>query len=856
MREATARWATIGRRYAAPAEVPVIVVAYTEVGSGTGGNEGGISGVRFSISRNGGAPDDVFVSTVEACEPNHSAVASLIPGATPGKMAGLRAYRTTLTLDGTDCGIVEVAATAISVAGRETELDFPITIHDDSDGVDRRPTTHHVWVADDGNDSTGDGTEGNAFASVQKAFAGEMGGATVHIRGNIVWGNTPDSYSNWWTSDKHRATIVWENGATATRTTLTTDGFFYGGTTPGSSNFVTLLRPQFVGWGGVLYNDPAVETDVWIDGGGQSSSHYNPVSKRWSVRFFEENQKMFKLTSLSANARMRATNVRWAGVAAGPSEFYSVHDCIIEDYLGIANEPFDRAFFINTIARHQRAYRDVVGRVRGPVTGGSITVPVAGQMRIDVPGPLAFSSEGDFAPMTLATLTEIAGVSFWRLVCSGLDSGNNGTFEILSAGTDGSGSYVVVANPSAVAQASIGSGSKVETAYSNGEADLVHSDLVFFGGPTQTDTLLYGVVSYDLDSTQTFFSSNTNFVRLVMVWCRDGNNKSLNANMIGGSKTDCLFFRNTIAGNWQMGGTQTGCQTIDNVFAEASGIDATGTNTVSHNHFISGSTFGSSATTGAWFPTGSDPEADPWDFTPDASRFGNASGLTPDVSDYWHAGAAGSTRGVGRDGATFDWSLGDGEGEIGGAATGVASASAAITGRGALAGGASGSAALSCSLVDASSIAGAATGITSATAIVSGIGALAGSASGVGVGTSVLRDASEISGVVTGAASLLAALSGYGAVVAFAAGSTSTSCRFAATGAPVEPGEATPTAADVEAAIVATALAPAAVSGDGSSVHSQSLPGLIEAHKYLRSRGATRSGGLGIGIRRIVPPGA
>ena len=48
---------------------------------------------------------------------------------------------------------------------------------------------------------------------------------------------------------------------------------------------------------------------------------------------------------------------------------------------------------------------------------------------------------------------------------------------------------------------------------------------------------------------------------------------------------------------------------------------------------------------------------------------------------------------------------------------------------------------------------------------------------------------------------------------------------------------------------------PAKASGDSGSMEQHSLPDQIAADKYLESKKAVRQKGLGIGLKKLVPPG-
>ena len=60
---------------------------------------------------------------------------------------------------------------------------------------------------------------------------------------------------------------------------------------------------------------------------------------------------------------------------------------------------------------------------------------------------------------------------------------------------------------------------------------------------------------------------------------------------------------------------------------------------------------------------------------------------------------------------------------------------------------------------------------------------------------------------------------------------------------------------DLEDAIRQNAQGPAKASGDAGSMEQHSLPDQIEADRYLAAKKAARSKGLGITLKKLVPPG-
>jgi hypothetical protein len=60
---------------------------------------------------------------------------------------------------------------------------------------------------------------------------------------------------------------------------------------------------------------------------------------------------------------------------------------------------------------------------------------------------------------------------------------------------------------------------------------------------------------------------------------------------------------------------------------------------------------------------------------------------------------------------------------------------------------------------------------------------------------------------------------------------------------------------DLEDLIRENAQSPAEAHGDSSGMKQHPLPDQIAADRYLESKKASRSKGLGIGLKKLVPPG-
>lgn len=60
---------------------------------------------------------------------------------------------------------------------------------------------------------------------------------------------------------------------------------------------------------------------------------------------------------------------------------------------------------------------------------------------------------------------------------------------------------------------------------------------------------------------------------------------------------------------------------------------------------------------------------------------------------------------------------------------------------------------------------------------------------------------------------------------------------------------------DLDQTIRENATGPAKASGDSGSMEQHSLPDQIAADRYLQSKRAARQKGLGVALKKLVPPG-
>lgn len=635
--------------------------------------EGGIDRVEFSLVENGGAPTVITVSAPSLRHPNFSDQDSYLPGVASG-MAPFWGYGITLDCDTLDPGTVVVTAVAYSSAGWRTEIPGSVTLYNDTDGSDRRPSTKQIFCSPSGNDANDGLSRANPKQSIVRAIeaaranpAGstsadmDCGGAeVVLVAGAHEWAGGAWSVGDWHTSGNWWLTITSEAGATLTAAGayparyLTARGYSSGG----------ICRMRFVGarWttsgGGVVFVPTGVAAETWWDGLEAGSQFWDP-GQHYSVRFAEDNAEIVTLDGAGTLVR-RANCVRKRGCVTAFHGWTSLQDVLIENFIGVATQLVgaeERQGFLNVLFKSQRYTVGVAGWA--DVTGGanlSVTIPVAGQMRIDATAGMSM----DFA----AGFSELVGTGYWGCQTGNFPTpANNGTFAILATGTNGSGfPYVVLDNPSAVAEVGNPTAYLVTARISTGEIyiNAIHPD----GLQVNTAALdnVYSHVRLE-DCTNLYpFASNSNVLhRLVLNEWGDGTpgqawNFGFSAPAPVKEIHDCLFIHCSTPTQTDFttgdGSTYTGTEAIECVFGSTSNWPA-GAAAIDC-HVIAGPTIGTGCTTGAWFD--GDPENSPWSLLPSSGNLNSASGVVPYPSVWRWPTATGDTRGCSRMVGSGSWS--------------------------------------------------------------------------------------------------------------------------------------------------------------------------------------------------------
>lgn len=663
--DAIVKWRTRpGIRRTSPSDtLSVDLEAFTNIAV-----EGGIDRVEFSISENGGVATVVTVSAMALRTPNYSDQNSYLPGVASG-MAPFWGYGTTLDCNTLAAGTVVVTAVVYSVAGWATTVPGSITLYNDKDGTDRRPSTKQIFCSPSGSDAN-DGLSRVApklsiVRAIEAARANPAGSSSadfdcggaevVLVSGAHEWAGGSYSVGDWHTSGAWWLTITLEAGATLTPAStyperyLTARGYSGGGT----------CRIRFVGgtWtgggGGVIFAPSGVAAEAWADGMLGQSEHWD-VGAPYSVRFAEDNAEFFTLDGAGSLTRY-ASCVRKRGCVTAFHGWSDLHDVVIENFLGVAtqlvgSEPTQG--FLNVLFTGQRYTTGVAGWA--DVTGGaslSVTIPVAGQMRIDATASMSM----DFA----AGFAELVGTSYWGCKCGNFTSGgNNGTFPVLSTGTNGSGfPYVVLDNASAVVEVGTASAYLVTGRISDQARyiDAIHPDGLQINTGGQ-DSIYSHVRLEDGTNLYPLATNGNNLDRCVFhEWGDATEGQAWNITL--SSLTDCLFVHCTTPTqiNFSASGeVYTGTEATECVFASTSNWP--GTIATTDCHVVTGSAIGTGGTTGSWFDT--DPSVDPWSLLPSTGNLDSATGVVPYPADWWWAGATGPTRGCSKAVGLGAWNIG------------------------------------------------------------------------------------------------------------------------------------------------------------------------------------------------------
>lgn len=654
------------------------------------GGEGGIVEVRFFISENGGPVAALGSTTVIEDWKQEFEIGSPHQGADPGKLSTLPCFGIELDCNDYQQGRIEVTATAHTAAGTSFNVPGSVVWFNAKNG-EIRPSTKQIHVRTNGNDVTGDGSDGNAVASIARACElaqntpggtsaaqRNAGGAEVLVHGPGFFnfaGSYQTSNPRFHTED-HWLTIRLLDAAVL----IPTGTLVVYGNGAGSK-----VKFRFIGGyvrdGDMVFylDDPNVEVWVWMEGVLEVGSEWVPVTKRWSCKSLGKTKPMvaFDGPGIAKGYRIATCSGMIGTVSGWTNNWNLLLDCFVEDFLAISflstqilatNDPIKA---INCRANAQRRFKDVAGVVNTYI-GGAATVSVdggnfAGKMRIDVTGNVYFSKFGNPStafPSDLSTLTEIIGSTYWGVLISGMpNSAWNGVFNVLAAGINGSGrAYVILDNTISVGGAVTGS-AYIQTyrksssgAYADTYENLVHPD-VWQNVGDQTGTYVYRLSAYDWDDARGLALVNVLNGCAYVDICIMGNSSVYLMNSdLTGPMIDSVLAGITVNGHIQYGSGSAAGTSIVDIVAHSGMAAPASAKFISHCHYEIGSApSGFSPSTGDWFAT--DPYAAPWSALPNVEDAGTGSNYWKRLAaDRWN-GFRGDSRGCTRSIGTHDWTF-------------------------------------------------------------------------------------------------------------------------------------------------------------------------------------------------------
>lgn len=670
---------------AADKTLSIDVEAYTDLDP-TG--ENGIDRVEFYVSENGGAATTHTVSARTLRRPNYSTANSRQPGAPAGAPAPFPGYGIVLDLEALAAGTITVTCAAFSTLGTRTDHPDTLTVYNDTDGTDRRPSTKVIYLDPVNGTSGGAGTIGDPVQTLRQATslavanpAGsssadrDAGGAEILVvdgmvgAGGLVWPPAPE----WHTSGAWKLTVRSIGSDRTYR--RTTEGIFtvpddyvqgagFGG---GGRAHIEFQDFEIVGAGFTVWQEGTTDVIVSDRNCSSRSNYWVDDPPRPHVNYAIDDGQP---TNIAVNGSGAARRYSWGhhrrGVSFGFAGYHSLFDFKLNHVLGVilqpnATEGADPCWTCGDIETLRYKPGEVDGYADtsyGFVTTGganlSVSIPSEGLMRIEATS----ETTSDYGTQ----LDPLVGTSHWGALLSGFPSGgNNGCFPVVEAGTTGEGfPYIVVSNAGAVAETG-GETARIQTGrVSNATAYnvLVHTDICQ-AQANLTGALFANIAVRDVRNSRGWVTAGFDMTRCAWVNLRDGSDQvadTLENDFIASALVDCLFLScsfSSPAMSWQAGGTFTDTNFVDCAFHVAGASFPTSGVFVHSCHFESGSTHGTNPSSGDFYAF--DPAASPFSMQPNGPQQGTASGLQ-ELPDEWQwTGAGGDSRGVLRNVGAGNW---------------------------------------------------------------------------------------------------------------------------------------------------------------------------------------------------------
>lgn len=663
-------------------------------------------GVGFLVSVNGVPTLGGAVTTRSVVQPNFSTVDSMMPGVRSGQCP-LECYSLTITAGSIGGGIVEIAAVGQGHDGSTVALET-VWFHNDSDGVDRRPSAAVVFADTEGGDDGNGGTGwGDAVQTLSRSIAlakvgNNVGGATINCRGDLV-GNDGAGTLTLETGPYHWLTFVADSGAT----------WRPGGSivvqTPASGGFVRcrFLGFDMLGAGPSFYDaasDDLTNGDFWVEGGTWGSEFFDGGGVR--ARFGEDTNghciEFARHTTGQNKAKTYVTGVHRRGAGIVFTSHKLVYDCVTESFLAgniyCSGPPFDRSIYHSLYFKDQKGVYNTVRGIGANKASGTAPLEQLECQRVDhdgtpnpagvvmrILGPIGGSDFGTALADNVGSPKTRAGIWNWAANEApntySADPGTGGHrtdgWDVLGGGVIGGRSYVDLDNPSGV-EGMAPAGAWIETCQvtsgSFGSCQIwnekFHSSFLSYqDGYLRTE----GAIFRDIATSDIQIEANSHFpnsyssptiTRLLIDNVRDAGQSVSNFIMGGVDYTDCLFRRmsevvSTVGGD--AGHTWTGTSFVNCVFnASASAMADQISNgmVVDYCHFITGSApaGATNCTTGSWLKVSGSSGVSPWSFEPADARKGHGSPLMQNLSG-WAWDPSRSTMGCTTNVGLLDWTL-------------------------------------------------------------------------------------------------------------------------------------------------------------------------------------------------------
>lgn len=645
--------------------------------------------VDYTITANG-VPHSSGSATVRGIvKPDFSDVDSPLPGV-PSGQAPFDGYAVTLDLASLPAGVLVVDAVAIGDDGSTHTLES-VTVYNDTDGTDRRPSSKVVYCdADLGNDSN-DGSSwalavktrhramGLARANPSGSTSADLdvGGATINMRGTFTDGDPSGSAPQCHTSGEHWLTFIAHDGCKWNRTdplnsVYATDFLYFVGHGLGPCQVkIRLQGLRIEGNGAEAWADADVTFRAWLEGGDWGSAHW--VAGQTRALYAEDDNGSwmgFGGSPLAALPNMKhfVTGSRRRGGILGFNGDSFVYDCEIRDTLGgnlyIQNSWEKRCKNVSLNCHGHSHLRN--------------TTPGWGANKESLGSPEALEAQnlgsgvmrilGPVAGLDFGTaLADNVGSSICRLGIYGWTGNNTSAAPILgggvvSGGPDDGRPYVDILH-SGVYGAAPG-GAEIETTIEGQRFnERIHPSFFSIGTSRIGDDMIADVACSNMtEQVQSAFANGNDGAdhdRLLIWNVRDAGTganwsfglSSITNSLIGNVSAPTSGFLLTGSEDW------TGTQMVNCVWKDMPSDTPTAiTNGLSvlYCHVVTGSTYGSNPSSGTWLEN--DPAVSPFSYEPTAGNKGTGH---PSVTDpaAWAYDGGGSTKGCLSNVGEVSWAL-------------------------------------------------------------------------------------------------------------------------------------------------------------------------------------------------------